>query len=340
MNCYNQTKLGQRWEFLDIATARKKKGMPVPLRPNWRILVVDQEIQIKFSKFFRHKNDMVQPTCKQLNKWHQAKLGVTHLRMDNVGENKLLQQNIEGKDWKLPITTEYTARDTPQQNSIAEVGFATIANWGRSMMHQANLPMALRYIISHEVFNCATQLDGLVLVTINRVTKTRYEHWVGKNPAFSKYLRTWGEAGTVKIKTKTSPKLKDKGVHGMFVGYATEHSGDIFRMYDPKTNCIRVSRDVIWLKRMYFEQPPTAREMTIEPIMFDIVREGEQQPLPEEMDEDGDVSEGSDEIEAQRQEDGEGESVSDDTDEPLDQHDNNTTNTPAANSNTTTTTSG
>ena len=78
---------------------------------------------------------MEQPTCEQLNKWHQAKLGVTHLRMDNAGENKLFQQNIEGKDWKLPITTEYTARDTPQQNSIAEVGFATIANRGRSMMH-------------------------------------------------------------------------------------------------------------------------------------------------------------------------------------------------------------
>ena len=55
--------------------------------------------------------------------------------MDNTGENKLLQQNIEGKDWKLPITTEYTARDTPQKNSIAEVGFATIASRGRSMMH-------------------------------------------------------------------------------------------------------------------------------------------------------------------------------------------------------------
>ena len=128
------------------------------------------------------------------------------------------------------------------KNSIAEVRFATIGNRGRSMMHRANLPMALSYIISHEAFNCATQLDGLVLVTINGVTKTRYEHWVGKNLAFTKYLRTWGEAGTMKVKTKTSPKLKDKGVHCMFVGYVTEHSGDTYRMYDPKTNCIWVSR--------------------------------------------------------------------------------------------------
>ena len=126
----------------------------------------------------------------------------------------------------------------------------------------------------------------------------------------------------------------------MFVGYATEHSGDTYRMYDPKTNCIRVSRDVIRLKRMYFEQPPRAQEMTIEPIMFNVVRGGEQQPLPEEMDEDGDVTEESEEIKAQSQEDGEGESDDNDIDEPLDQHDNNTTNTPAVNSHTTTTTSG
>ena len=45
-------KLGQWRAFLDIATVRKTKGMPIPSRPNWRILVVDQEIQIKFSKFF------------------------------------------------------------------------------------------------------------------------------------------------------------------------------------------------------------------------------------------------------------------------------------------------
>ena len=35
---------------------------------------------------------------------------------------------------------ELTARDTPQQNSLAEVGFATLANRGRAMMHRANLP--------------------------------------------------------------------------------------------------------------------------------------------------------------------------------------------------------
>ena len=35
-------KLGQRCAYLDIATIRKRQGMPIPSKPNWRIIVVDQ----------------------------------------------------------------------------------------------------------------------------------------------------------------------------------------------------------------------------------------------------------------------------------------------------------
>ena len=96
--------------------------------------------------------------------------------MGNAGENKILQQQLASKDWKLPIKVEYTTRDTPQQNSLAEVGFAILVNRAMAMMHLANVPMAVRYIISHEAFPCATLLDGLNALTINNRTKTRFDH--------------------------------------------------------------------------------------------------------------------------------------------------------------------
>ena len=68
---------------------------------------------------------MVEPTCEQLHKWQQSNIGITHLRLDNAGENKLLQTRCASKDWKMNCEFEFTARDTPQQNSLAEVGFAT-----------------------------------------------------------------------------------------------------------------------------------------------------------------------------------------------------------------------
>ena len=280
-------KIGQRQAYLDIVTIKKRQGMPIPSKPNWQIIVVDQRIQIKFSKFSKTKDAMVEPTCEQLHKWQQSNIGITHLRLDNAGENKLLQTRCASKDWKMNCELEFTARDTPQQNSLAEVGFATLANCGRAMMHRANLPMMDRYRLAHEVFQCATHLDGLTVVEVNGVTKTCYEHFVRQNPMFAKHLRTWGEAGTVKIKTSTSPKLNDKGTHCMFVGYTYNHPGDCYRMYDPKTGRTRETRDVIWLKRMFYQRPPNQRELTTESITYDVMQE-QIQDQDQEQDQDHD----------------------------------------------------
>jgi hypothetical protein len=39
----------------------------------------------------------------------------------------------------------------------------------------------------------------------------------------------------------------------MFVGYATNHDGDCYRMWRPNPHYIYETRDVTWLKRMYFD---------------------------------------------------------------------------------------
>jgi hypothetical protein len=81
---------------------------------------------------------------------------------------------------------------------------------------------------------------------------TRHAHFNGYNSKCRKFLRTWGEAGTVKVKTDTTPKITDRGVLCMFVGYADDHDGDVYRMWSPKTERIHITRDVIWMKQMMF----------------------------------------------------------------------------------------
>jgi hypothetical protein len=297
--------------------------MPVPFKPNWRIIVIDQQIQIKFTGFFKTKDEMVEPTCEQLHQWQQSNKGITHLRMDNAGKNKKLKERCVSKDWKLKLEFEFTARDTPQQNSLAEVGFATLANRGRALMHRANLSMAMRYKLAQEAFTCATMLDGLIPVTVDGITKTRYEHFNGENPAFAQHLRTWGEAGTVKIKSKTSPKLYDKGIHCMFVGYTSDHPGDCYRMFDPKTNGIRVTRDVIWLKRMFFNKPSNNRELITDEVMFEVTRDGSvialdeqeenEQDQEQEQNEPNDNDNPTEILEDESEEDGEGGTDSNDS---------------------------
>ena len=193
----------------------------------------------------------------------------------------------------LDIDFEWTARDTPQQNHLAELGFAYIANKGCTMMARANIPPHVHYKVFREAFKTATLLDRLNPVTIDGVTKTRYEHWCGRNPAFAQHLCTWGEAGTVKVCTKTTPKILDRGVQCMFVGYALEHAGDCYRMWNPETNRVHESRDVIWLKQFYYAKPIPEQELAVELITFDYeddlpsiendeAGEGEEQELQEE----------------------------------------------------------
>ena len=122
-------------------------------------------------------------------------------------------------------------------------------------MAAAHVPEPIRRLIWNEAFQAATLLDGLMVVDVNGVQKTRWEHWLGKLPKFTKYLRTWGEAGVVKTRSLATPKVADRGVPCMFVGYSKNHPGDTYRMYDPATGGIHDIRDVIWLRRMYYQVP-------------------------------------------------------------------------------------
>jgi hypothetical protein len=38
----------------------------------------------------------------------------------------------------------------------------------------------------------------------------------------------------------------------MFVGYSPDHNGDTLRMWDPDTKRVHLSRDIVWLNKMFF----------------------------------------------------------------------------------------
>jgi hypothetical protein len=154
----------------------------------------------------------------------------------------------------MPIKFEFTGRDTPQRNYLAEVGLATISSRGRAIMSAAAIPKELHQIFWREAFQTSTYLDGLVLVEIDGVLKTQFEHWEYTLPRLLQYLRKWREAGVVKLRTSTTPKIYDRGKVCMFVGYSPNHAGDTFRMWDLETKQVHVSRDILWLNKMYFNQ--------------------------------------------------------------------------------------
>jgi hypothetical protein len=238
--------------YLVLSSIKKPKDIK-PIHKQHCCILVDEKTQMKFVDFFEMKNGMVEPTCEKFKLWEQHGHKVEVVRMDNGGENIKLESRAKSKDWQLGIVFEKTARDTPQQNSLAKIGLTVIANKARTLMAQANIPQRIKYKIFREAYKTAAILDEYVVIKRHSIEDTRYVHWCGANPNFTNHLHTWGEAGTVKVKTKTTPKIEDRGIQCIFVGYALSHTGDTYRMWDPKTGGIHVSRDVIWLNQMYYK---------------------------------------------------------------------------------------
>ena len=69
----------------------------------------------------------------------------------------------------------------------------------------------------------------------------------------------------MKIKKIATPKIADRGVQCMFVGYAQDHAGDCYRMFHPKTSRVLTTHDVIWMYRMYYPKTETNQNVILEP---------------------------------------------------------------------------
>ena len=56
--------------------------------------------------------------------------------------------------------------------------------------------------------------------------------------------------------------MKDIGATCLFAGYTLDHDGDCYRMYNPQTNRVIVTRDIVWMQRMFYQgsTPPHADE--------------------------------------------------------------------------------
>ena len=88
---------------------------------------------------------MVEPMCEMLHHWMQSGKITNKLRMDNTGENKKLASRLQSAAWKILVEIEYTARDTPKQNSPIDVAFYALTNKACTTMHHVNFLMEMWY---------------------------------------------------------------------------------------------------------------------------------------------------------------------------------------------------
>ncbi|MCO5566282.1 hypothetical protein L7F22_019958 [Adiantum nelumboides] len=161
---------------------------------------------------------------------------VQTLRTDRGGEymSGAFKDFLEKKGIKHQCTMPYT----PQQNGVAERKNKSLMEMARCMLKAKSLPhklwMEAVACAAHDLNRCPTR----ALKTI-----TPYESWYDRKPSVS-YLRVFGCLAYAHIPQQLRGKLDDKAIKCIFVGYSSGSKG--YRLYNPATNKIFESRDVIF----------------------------------------------------------------------------------------------
>ncbi len=221
-------------------------------------LMIDSATGLGTDGFYKAKISFIEPACQQLQKWKTEGKEVKILRQDNAGENKLFEERAASADWKLATKFENTARETPQHNGLVEVGFATQAQLAKAMFNDANFDSEMRLKLAKECLSLANKNCNLAVIEFNNQQLTRYEAAGQEISKWTKNLRSFGEAGVVKI--SKDGKFGDCRITCIFVNYEDKHSSNCYRMYNPKSGKIIETRDIQWLNKMYFQNDPIRSE--------------------------------------------------------------------------------
>ncbi|MCO5576454.1 hypothetical protein L7F22_030264 [Adiantum nelumboides] len=202
---------------------------------------------------------------------------VQTLRTNRGGEymSDAFKDFLGKKDIKHQCTMPYT----PQQTGFAKRKNRSLMEMARCMLKAKSLPhklwMEAIACAAHVLNRCPTR----ALKTI-----PPYESWYDKKPSVN-YLRVFGCLAYAHIPQQLRGKLDDKAVKCIFVGYSSGSKD--YRLYNPTTNKIFESRDVIFAKTtaqpmVAFDVPHMQTQDHVTPHdVEEIVRE-EQEVLREE----------------------------------------------------------
>ena len=136
------------------------------------------------------------------------------------------------------IKRQLTAAYTPQQNGVAERKNRTVMNMVRSLLIEKNVP---RRFWAEAVNWAFYVLNRCPTVSVKEITPE--EAWCGMKPSV-KHFRIFGCIAHVHVPDARRTKLEDKSTCCVLFGESEESKA--YRLYDPTSKKIIVSRDVVF----------------------------------------------------------------------------------------------
>ena len=149
----------------------------------------------------------------------------------------------------MGIIFEYTAPGTPQRNGVVERAFVTVMGRARAMMNHAGFTMAKRQQLWCEAAQTATMLDNILVQ--ESAKSPPFTQFFGVDAKYAIFGEMCVVADTDNKVGRT--KIDPRGKISLFVGYSTQHAGDVYRLLNPKTSRVIHSRDVKWIGKMWAE---------------------------------------------------------------------------------------
>ncbi|KAL0844254.1 hypothetical protein Bca101_017500 [Brassica carinata] len=193
-------------------------------RKAWAYLLKEKSEAFDFFKIFKKKVET------------ESGKKIKCLRTDRGGEytSTEFSEFCKEEGIRRQLTTPYT----PQQNGVAERKNRTVMNMVRSTLAMRKVPKifwAEAVIWTFYILNrCPTH---------SVKDKTPQEAWSGIKPSVE-HFRVWGSLAHVHIPDEKRRKLDDKSAVCVLLGFSEESKG--YRLYNPETKKIIVSKDVVF----------------------------------------------------------------------------------------------
>ncbi|KAG7598928.1 Zinc finger CCHC-type [Arabidopsis suecica] len=206
-------------------------------RNRYVFVLIDDHSRYMWSILLKEKSEAFEK-FKKFKSLVEQETGVTikTFRTDRGGE--FVSQEFQAFCDNAGIQRHLTAPYTPQQNGVVERRNRTLMEMTRSILKHMNMP---NYMWGEAVRH-ATYVINRVGTRVLK-TKTPYEVFKGRKPNIE-HLRVFGCIGYTKTESSHLKKLDDRSRALVHLG--TEPGSKAYRLLDPTTRRITVSRDVVF----------------------------------------------------------------------------------------------
>ena len=220
--------------------------------------------------YLLHKKSDAFPAFKEFKAFAEKQTGysIKALRDDKGGEYMSKEMDTWMKSHG--ILREHTTPATPQQNGVAERTNRIFDEGITCMLNEAKLPGSFWGDALGTFVHVLNRSPSSSLKDI-----TPYEAWFGQKPPVD-HFRVFGCQAYVHVQKNKHRSFEAKSRRCIFIGYPPDYKG--WKVYDPLTQKITISRDVIFDEQTMPGTRTNASDSIYTPSHLDLVSEsgGEQ----------------------------------------------------------------